>query len=199
MYSRQTTDIFVRIFQFFKENLCACRTCKSNPLISVHSVKCLPKLRLLIQRNSSDRRQFQHFCPSFSKFICSTGTASLRSGYKHFPSCKRKIFIPSEVCSKLTYFTDYNNCRCLDSLPFYLFFQSGNGCYNALLISCRSLLENCRRHIRIHSCIKKPLTDICKCCNSHKKNQRSLRICQRFKINVIFFPCSPVSGNDMHR
>ena len=188
----------MRIFQFFKENLCACRTCKSNPLISVYSVKCMPKLRLLIQCNSSDRRQFQHFCPSSSKIICGTGTASLRSGYKHFPSCKRKFFIPSEVCCKLTYFTDYNNCRCLDSLPFYLFFQSGNGCYNALLISCRSLLENCRRHIRIHSCIKKSLADISKCCNSHKKNQRSLRICQRLKINVIFFPCSPMSGNDMH-
>ena len=96
--------------------------------------------------------------------------ALLRAG-NHDPfSCQRLFFSPCTRISKRTDLPDHKDGRRLDALTHTLFWKCLQGCADHSLGRKGSVHQKCRRRLRFHSRIQKPLTDPRRIRNTHQKN-----------------------------
>ena len=124
--------------------------------------------------------------------------ALLRAG-NHDPfSYQRLFFSPCTCISKRTDLPDHKDGRRLDALTHTLFRKCLQGCADHSLGRKGSVQQKCRRRLRFHSRIQKPLTDPRRIRNTHQKNQgaadpsKCLKIQSRHALHTM-------SGNHMKR
>ena len=192
----QVAAIFL---QAVKENAHPGDAGEGRPLIVADVGERFRQLRIFRIRLQADGRQLDHLRAQLVKPVRHAGDKLLRPCQNHPNPVQRTVLRPAQRLFQRAHLADNQHRRRLDVGFARLLRQVGDGGDHPALHRAGALLQNRRRHLRVHPRLHQPFADHLHRSDTHQEDQCSLQRAQSRKVDFQLPALLAVRSDDVDR